>query len=94
MKLCLFGVDLGLSVTDRCAETCQHAVFVGPLRSARDGVPCVVCSVDRRGSRIFCRGGQRRPCTAGAFGARADWGSRFDKHQIKVMIKIFVFAIV
>ena len=39
----------------------------------------------RRGSRIFCRGGgQRRPCTAGAFGARADGGSRVDKHQIKV----------
>ena len=29
-------------------------------------------------------GGQRRPCTAGAFGARADEGSRVDKHQIKV----------
>ena len=29
-------------------------------------------------------GGQRRPCTAGAFGARADRGSRVDKHQIKV----------
>ena len=29
-------------------------------------------------------GGQRRPCTAGAFGARADGGSRVDKHQIKV----------
>ena len=34
---------------------------------------------------IFCRGGgQRWPCTAGAFGARADGGSRVDKHQIKV----------
>ena len=35
----------------------------------------------------FCAGGgggQRRPCTAGAFGARADGGSRVDKHQIKV----------
>ena len=30
-------------------------------------------------------GGQRRPCTAGAFGARADGGSRVDKHQIKVL---------
>ena len=30
------------------------------------------------------QGGQRRPCTAGAFGARADGGSRVDKHQIKV----------
>ena len=29
-------------------------------------------------------GGQRWPCTAGAFGARADGGSRVDKHQIKV----------
>ena len=29
-------------------------------------------------------GGQRRSCTAGAFGARADGGSRVDKHQIKV----------
>ena len=29
-------------------------------------------------------GGQRRPCTAGAFGTRADGGSRVDKHQIKV----------
>ena len=31
-------------------------------------------------------GGQRRPCTAGAFSARADGGSRVDKHQIKVHI--------
>ena len=33
-------------------------------------------------------GGQRRPCTAGADGARADGGggSRVDKHQIKVHI--------
>ena len=39
----------------------------------------------RRGSRIVCGGGgQRRPCTAGAFGALADGGSRVDKHQIKV----------
>ena len=29
-------------------------------------------------------GGQRRPYTAGAFGAHADGGSRVDKHQIKV----------
>ena len=29
-------------------------------------------------------GGQRRPCTAGAFVGRADGGSRVDKHQIKV----------
>ena len=29
-------------------------------------------------------GGQRRLCTASAFGARADGGSRVDKHQIKV----------
>ena len=29
-------------------------------------------------------GGQRRSCTVGAFGARADGGSRVDKHQIKV----------
>ena len=58
----------------------------------------------RRGSRIFCRGGgQRRPCTAGAFGARADGGSRVDKHQIKVhsvhrifraIVFFFFFAIV
>ena len=38
--------------------------------------------------RDFLQGGwgwgQRRPCTAGAFGARADGGSRVDKHQIKV----------
>ena len=35
---------------------------------------------------FFAGGGgwQRRPCTAGAFGARADGGSRVDKHQIKV----------
>ena len=32
----------------------------------------------------FLQGGQQRPCTAGAFGARADGGSRVDKHQIKV----------
>ena len=48
----------------------------------------------RRGSRNFCRGGggQRRPCTVGAFGTRADGGSRVDKHQIKV--HFFFFAIV
>ena len=45
---------------------------------------CRSVCLSRRGSRIFCRGGQRRPCTAGAFGARADGGSRVDKHQIKV----------
>ena len=33
---------------------------------------------------FFAGGGQRRPCTAGAFGVRADGGSRVDKHQIKV----------
>ena len=34
---------------------------------------------------FFAGGGQRRPCTAGAFGVRADGGSRdLDKHQIKV----------
>ena len=33
---------------------------------------------------FFCRGGGRRPCTAGAFGARGDRGSRVDKHQSKV----------
>ena len=43
----------------------------------------IIC-LCRRGSRNFCRGGQRRPCTAGAFGAHADGRSRVDKHQIKV----------
>ena len=35
---------------------------------------------------FFCRGGggQRRPCIAGALGARADGGSRVHKHLIKV----------
>ena len=48
---------------------------------------CAVSIPIRRGSRIFCRGGgggQRWPCTAGNFGARADGGARVDKHQIKV----------
>ena len=62
-----------------------------PQRRPKLAIHCRV----RRGSRIFCRGGGGsttavycgrlwRPCTAGAFGARGDGGSRVDKHQIKV----------
>ena len=56
---------------------------MAPLTAAH--VSSKTSLLTRRGSRIFCRGGgQRRPCTADAFGARADGGSRVDKHQIKV----------
>ena len=53
----------------------------------------------RRGSRIFCRGGgggggQQQPCTAGAFGAHADGGSRVDKHQIKVHSVHRIFQVI
>ena len=42
------------------------------------------CPIAGADPGFFAGGGQRRPCTAGAFGVRADGGSRVDKHQIKV----------
>ena len=59
--------------------------------------------VCRCGSRIFCRGGgQRRPCTAGAFGARADGGLGLINIRLRYIVSIeyserfffFFFAIV